>query len=141
MTKKETDKKPAVKKGRPGRKPKAKVEKQLIEEVTVENTTPVETVEETEQVTVKEIEVINGDPAVVSLVEENDNKEKVLRETTSLVPEKIYTEMQPEEYEASEPTKKKVENEPTKKKIENKPKQNIIKRVLGYFWNGQEMDY
>jgi hypothetical protein len=132
MTKKETNKKPAAKKGRPGRKPKAKVEKQLIEEVTVENTTPVETVEETEQVTVKEIEVINGDPAVVSPVEENDNKEKVLRETTSLVPEKIYTEIQPEEYEASEPTKK---------KIENKPKQNIIKRVLGYFWNGQEMDY
>ena len=141
MTKKETNKKPAAKKGRPGRKPKAKVEKPIIEDVTVEDTASIETVEDNEQVTVKEVEVINGDPAVIAPVEEKENKEEVLRETTSLVPEKIYTEMQPEEYEASEPTKNKTENKPAKKKIENKPKQNIIKRILGYFWNGQEMDY
>ena len=141
MTKKETNKNPAVKKGRPGRKPKAKVEKSVIEEVAVENAIPVETVEDTEQVTVKEVEVINGDPAVIAPVEEKENKEEVLRETTSLVPENIYTEMQPEEYEASEPTKNKTENKPAKNKTENKPKPNVIKRILGYFWNGQEMDY
>jgi hypothetical protein len=40
--------------------------------------------------------------------------------------------MQPEEYEAAEPVKKKVEN---------KPKPNVIRKIFGYFWNGQEMDY
>ena len=139
MTKKETNKKPVVKKGKPGRKPKAKVEKPIIEETVSEEAKAVENVEEPTQSESKEetiievaLDVVNGDPSVVVPVNENNGKEEVLRETTSLVPEKIYTEMQPEEYEASELSKK---------KNENKPKPNVIRKILGYFWNGQEMDY
>jgi hypothetical protein len=139
MTKKETNKKPAVKKGKPGRKPKAKVEKSVIEETVSEEAKAVNNVEEPTQSEPKEetiieveFDIANGDPSVVIPANKNNGKEEVLRETTSLVPEKIYTEMQPEEYEASELSKK---------KNENKPKPNIIKRIIGYFWNGQEMDY
>jgi hypothetical protein len=142
MAKKETSKKTAIKKGKPGREPKAKVEKTVIEEAISEKNEPVEEttievvfeeaapIEKEENEEHADVEVTNNDPVVAAPVEEK--KEEVLRETTSLVPEKIETEMQPEEYEAAEPAKKKPEN---------KPKENVIRKLLGYFWNGQEMDY
>jgi len=51
---------------------------------------------------------------------------------TSLVAEEIINESQPEEYDSAKPAKK---------KIENNHKPNKIRKILGYFWNGQEMDY
>lgn len=53
-------------------------------------------------------------------------------EFTSLVAEEIVNESQPEEYDAAKPAKK---------KIENNHKPSKVKRIFGYFWNGQEMDY
>jgi hypothetical protein len=132
MAKKET-----TKKGKPGRKPKAKIEKPVIEETVLEEPAPIEE-PEPEPIPVEEpiqpepavLDVVNGDPAVVAPAEEN--KEENPFEVSSLVAEEIVTEVQPEEYEAAEPVKKKVEN---------KPKPNVIRKILGYFWNGQEMDY
>jgi hypothetical protein len=49
-----------------------------------------------------------------------------------LVAEEIVNESQPEEYDSAKPAKK---------KIENNHKPNKIRKILGYFWNGQEMDY
>lgn len=93
------------------------------------------------------LEVINGDPSVLGEVEEDIKEEYIVNpqitvvetetkpenphEITSKVAEKIETEMQPEEYEAAKPAKP---------KNENKPKLSHVRRILGYFWNGMEMD-
>ena len=132
MAKKET-----TKKGKPGRKPRAKIEKPVIKETVFEEAAPIEEptpeptpVEEPTQPEPVVLDVVNGDPAVVAPVEEK--KEENPFEVSSLVAEEIVTEMRPEEYEAAESVKKKPENN---------QKPSVIRKILGYFWNGQEMDY
>jgi hypothetical protein len=79
------------------------------------------------------VQVINGDPAVLGPVGEPENDEKENPyEVTSLVAEEIVNESQPEEYDSAKPAKKKEENN-------HKPSK--IRKILGYFWNGQEFDY
>jgi hypothetical protein len=99
----------------------------------------------------KAIDVMNGDPAVITPAEEkveavennsfhsfgpkkpiaNKKKEENPHEITSIVPETIINEAQPEESDNVKPAKVK----------ENKPKINKVRRVINYFWNGQEMDF
>jgi hypothetical protein len=105
----------------------------------------------------KAIEVMNGDPTVVTQVENNqESKEKEMEDnsfhsfgpkkpimgnkknednphkTTSLVPEKNTEEVQLEEWDNVKPARQKVEN---------KPRSSSFKKIVDYFWNGQEMDF
>jgi hypothetical protein len=66
-------------------------------------------------IVVEETEVMNGDPAVLTPVENTDAP-------------------------VEEAVQEEVEIEQTAHK-ENKPKKGIINRIFGYIWNGQEMDY
>lgn len=118
-----------------------------------------EVVEEKQEVLeVPTVQVVNGDPAVLEpvgqseytstevepVVEEAKPVEKEIKpakkkdeeenphEFTSLVAEEIVNEPQPEEYDSAKPAKKKAENN-------HKPSK--IRKILGYFWNGQEFDY
>ena len=68
----------------------------------------------------EEVEVMNGDPAVVTPVEEPE----------PLVEESVTEEVIPTE-EVDEPAPKE----------QIKPKKSVFKRMFGYIWNGQEMDY
>lgn len=97
-----------------------------------------------------ELEIMNGDPAVVTPIENKEEmentsfhsfgpnkpimgkkKEENPHETTSIVPETIINEAQPEESDNVKPAKVKV----------NKPKINKVRKIINYIWNGQEMDY
>ena len=88
------------------------------------------------------VQVVNGDPAVLGPVGESESistdepnkrvEKENLHEYTSLVAEEIVTEMQPEEYEAAKPAKIKEVNN-------HKPSK--LRKIFGYFWNGQQMDY
>lgn len=118
-----------------------------------------EVVEEKQEVLeVPTVQVVNGDPAVLEPVEQSEytstevetvvedvkpvekeikpakkkDEEENPHEVTSLVAEEIVNEPQPEEYDSAKPAKK---------KIENNHKPNNIRKILGYFWNGQEFDY
>ena len=127
--------------------------------------------EKQEVLEVPTVQVVNGDPAVLEPVGQAEfisteepegpysidpvteelkpaeplrEKQKVIKpakkkdeeenphEFTSLVAEEIVNEPQPEEYDSAKPAKKKAENN-------HKP--NKIRKILGYFWNGQEFDY
>ena len=166
MAKKANTKKVATKKVKP-----AKTKKNLIEqnpepsqEVLVEIlSTGGETVEikepeyePTAEDVEKTIEVMNGDPSVVVPVENNqENKEEGMENNSfhsfgpkkpimgkkneenphkisSLVPEKSIEEAQVEEWDNAKPARKKVET---------KPRSNSFKRIVDYFWNGQEMNF
>ena len=136
MAKKTDNKIPTTKKVKP-----AKVKEEMI----AKTETPVE------------FEPINGDPAVVVPVENNqENKEESMEnnsfhsfgpkkpimdkkknednphKTTSLVPEKNTEEVQLEEWDNVKPARQKVEN---------KPRSSSFKKIVDYFWNGQEMDF
>ena len=115
MTKKETTK---------------KITKKVTKKVTTKaktNKKPEITQEELEQPvneTVEpEVEIMNGDPSVVTPVEE----EPV---TDDLTPGEPLEEIDNKEQE-----------EKKEPQVETKPKKNVIKRLFGYIWNGQEMDY
>ncbi len=114
----------------------------VVEEAKLEvQETPQEVEEQDTQQDVVEqepvIEEVKPEPVVEevkleSIVEEKkgSNEENEIN-ITSKVPETIVTEMQPEEYENAKYVKQRI----------NKPKRNTIKRIFGYFWNGQEIDY
>ena len=106
--------------------------------------------EKEEVLEVPTVQIVNGDPAVLEPVGKSEyistetvvveevkpavkkNEEDNPHGFTSLVAEEIVNESQPEEYDSAKPAKK---------KIENNHKPNKIRKILGYFWNGQEMDY
>ena len=119
MAKKETTKKKTT----PKKKAVAKKEELVV--IAQSELEAVPTVEDAE----KALEIMNGDPAVVAPVEEE-------------APVEVEEAAPVEEIKAEEP----AEEEPTpeaKKTVhhtENKPKRNIVSRVFGYLWNGQEMD-
>ena len=109
--------------------------------------------------TVTDVEVVNGDPAVVAPVTEEVVPEPVVEEAvieneivpeTEPVVEEAVPEPPVEEEVVEEPVKeeeKVVAKETVKKEQVKKPKKaknNISKRInkfFGYFWNGQEIDY
>ena len=111
MAKKETNKKTEKKSTK-----KKVVEEAPIEVQQFEEAAPVEVTEEAEpeNVEVTQVEVMNGDPTVVVPTEE--------------------VEIPVEEEEAAP-----IEEETPQEEI--KPKTNVFKRMFGYIWNGQEMDY
>ena len=118
MAKKETTKKKTTKKDVKKLEEQAPIEVQEFEEAAA-----LEVVEETkvepENIAPAEVEVMNGDPAVVTPVEEAE----------PLVEEQEKIEEESVEEETPEPQE------------EIKPKKNVFKRMFGYIWNGQEMDY
>ena len=132
MAKKETTKKKATTK-----KATKKLEEQApIEVQEFEEAAALEVVEETkvepEDMGPAEVEVINGDPAVVIPVEEPAAPMAVDE------PESEDEELP----DAAEP----VEVEPVKEETpapqeKIKPKNSVFRRMFGYIWNGQEMDY
>jgi hypothetical protein len=99
--------------------------KKAAKKIKAENKVNV-TVEELESPVVEEtveaepeVEVMNGDPAVVIPTEEVETFEG----------EPADEEPEAQEEEAPAPQEKIT------------PKKNVIKRMFGYIWNGQEMDY
>ena len=106
--------------------------------------------EKEEVLEVPTVQIVNGDPAVLEPVGKSEyistespvveevkpavkkREEDNPHEVTSLVAEEIINESQPEEYDSAKPAKK---------KIENNQKPSKIRKILGYFWNGQEFDY
>ena len=119
--------------------------KKVTKKATTKKTTKKEEVLE-----VPTVQVVNGDPAVLEPVGKSEyistespvveevkpavkkSEEDNPHEVTSLVAEEIINESQPEEYDSAKPAKK---------KIENNQKPSKIRKILGYFWNGQEFDY
>ena len=99
--------------------------KKAAKKIKAENKVNV-TVEELESPVVEEtveaepeVEMMNGDPAVVIPTEEVETFED----------EPAEAEPEAQEEEAPAPQEKIT------------PKKNVIKRMFGYIWNGQEMDY
>lgn len=136
MAKKEATKK-TTKKAAKKLEEQAPIEVQEFEEAAA-----LEVVEETkvepEDMGPAEVEVMNGDPAVVTPVEEPAPPMAVDE------PESEDEEL-PEDWgepDAAEP----VEVEPVKEEApapqeKIKPKNSVFRRMFGYIWNGQEMDY
>jgi hypothetical protein len=128
MAKKETTKKKATTK-----KATKKLEEQApIEVQEFEEAAALEVVEPQEEAAPAEVEVMNGDPAVVTPVEEPAAPMAVDE------PESEDEELP----DAAEP----VEVEPVKEEApapqeKIKPKNSVFRRMFGYIWNGQEMDY
>lgn len=127
MAKKETTKK-STKKSES--KPKVTVNEL---EAAVEQAAPIEEV--------TPLEVVNGDPAVVAPVEDaapvvNDVPYSENPVTGELTPAEPLREKQEEPLDA-EP----AQEESQKPEEEIKPKKNVFKKMFGYIWNGQEMDY
>ena len=133
MAKKEATKK-TTKKAAKKLEEQAPIEVQEFEEAAA-----LEVVEEPEDMGPAEIEVMNGDPAVVTPVEEPAPPMAVDE------PESDDEELPDDwgEPDAAEP----VEVEPVKEEApappqeQIKPKSSVFKRMFGYIWNGQEMDY
>lgn len=136
MTKKETTKKAATKK----KTAIKKKEEPVV--ITQSEPEPVPTVEDAE----KALDIMNGDPAVVVPVEEETPVEEEIpqdeqapeeEEAAPIEETAPVEEIKPEEPAEEEPI-------PNARKIvhhtENKPKKNIVSRIFGYLWNGQEMD-
>jgi hypothetical protein len=109
--------------------------KKAAKKIKAENKANV-TVEELESPVVEEtvqeepeVEVMNGDPAVVIPTEEVETFEDEPADEEPMVDEPV--EVEPEVQEEEAPA---VEEKIT-------PKKNVIKHMFGYIWNGQEMDY
>lgn len=120
MAKKETTKK-TTKKAAKKLEEQAPIEVQEFEEAAA-----LEVVEPQEEAAPAEVEVMNGDPAVVTPVEEPAAPMAV--DEPELEDEELPEAAEPEE-EAPAP------------KEQIKPKKSVFKRMFGYIWNGQEMDY
>ena len=126
MAKKEATKKPTKKAAK-------KLEEQApIEVQEFEEAAALEVGEEPEDMGPAEIEVMNGDPAVVTPVEEPAPPMAVDE------PESDDEEL-PEEWGESDAAEPEEEAPAPKEQI--KPKKSVFKRMFGYIWNGQEMDY
>jgi hypothetical protein len=123
MAKKETTKKAASKK----KAATKKKEEPVV--ITQSEPEPVPTVEDAEKALENAFDIMNGDPAVVSPVEEE-------------APVEVEEAAPVEEIKAEEPAEEEPipEAKKTVHHTENKPKRNIVSRVFGYLWNGQEMD-
>ena len=123
MAKKETTNKKTTKKSTK----KKIVEEAPIEVQEFEEAAALEVTEEVgpENVEVTEIEVMNGDPAVVVPTEEVEAQEEEAPAEEEAAPE------------VDEPAP--VEEAAPQKEI--KPKKNGFRRMFGFIWNGQEMDY
>lgn len=130
MAKKETTKNAGKKPST--RKKTAKKEEPIVNEQVFEEAAPAE---EVAPVSEEKLEVINGDPAVLvePVIDEPAVDESETAEESASIEE---NKPEPSVDEDPSPLAKKVVHH-----IENKPKRNIIRRVVDYLWNGQEMDY
>ena len=143
MAKKNTGKKVA----------KKPIVKKVEEEVKVEELEQAvdETVQaEPEDNATEEVEVMNGDPAVVIPAEEVETFEDEPAETFEDEPadEEPMVDDGPfmedpttGDLVPAEPLREKQEEEAPAPQEKITPKKNVIKRMFGYIWNGQEMDY
>ena len=104
------------------------VEETPIEVQEFEEAASLEVVEATAEE--PEVEVVNGDPAVIAPVEEPEPEAPAIEEPTTEEPV-IVNES---DIETVQPVEAKVEEK-------NNRKDNMFKRMFGYIWNGQEMDY
>ena len=140
MAKKETAKKAVPKK----KKVTAKEEEPVV--ITQSEPEPVPTVEDAEKALENALDIMNGDPAVVAPVEEEAPVEKEIPQDEQTPEEEEAAPIEEaapvDEIKSEEPAEE--EPVPNARKIvhhtENKPKKNIISRLFGYLWNGQEMD-
>lgn len=137
MTKKETVKNSDAKKRAPAKKkttPKKKAVVKKEEPVVVE-----EKEVKVEQATVEKLEVMNDDPSVVieAPVEEEKLETPVYKEEYVIKDEDANMPLNTDDVDDN------TQKEPKKpvQRKENKPKKNLISRVFGCLWNGQEMDY
>ena len=136
MAKKETAKKATPKK----KKVTAKEEEPVV--ITQSEPEQVPIVEDAE----KALDIMNGDPAVVAPVEEAAPVEEEIPQDEQASEEEEAAPIEEaapvEEIKSEEPAEE--EPVPNARKIvhhtENKPKRNVVSRVFGYLWNGQEMD-
>ena len=133
MAKKEATKK-TTKKAAKKLEEQAPIEVQEFEEAAA-----LEVVEETADMGPAEVEVMNGDPAVVTPVEEPappmavdepESEDEELPDDWGEPDAAEPVEVEPVKEEASAPPQEQI-----------RPKRNMFKRVFGYIWNGQEMDY
>ena len=130
--------------------------KKAAKKIKAENKVNV-TVEELESPVVEEtveeepeVEVMNGDPAVVIPAEEVETFEDEPAETFEdepadeepMVDDGPFTEDPVTgDLTPAEPLREKQEEEAPAPQEKITPKKNVIKRMFGYIWNGQEMDY
>lgn len=111
---------------------KETTKKNTTEKKATKKARTVKTVKPTEKNVVLEKNEEVLEVTAVQAINTEQTTEEPNNEITSLVPEEIVTETQPEEYESAKPAKKKEENNQRPSKI---------RKILGYFWNGQEFDY
>ena len=97
----------------------AEVRQEILDKIKFDDAV-LENLEKEDEKAIEGFETMNGDPAVVTPVEEPE----------PLVEEPVTEEVTPTE-EVYEPVPEE----------EIKPKKNVFKRMFGYIWNGQEMDY
>lgn len=122
--------------------------KKTAKKIKVENKAKV-TVEELESPVVEEtvqeepeVEVMNGDPAVVIPTEEVETFEDEPADEEPMVDDGSFMEdPTTEDLVPAEPLREKQEEEAPAVEEKITPKKNVIKRMFGYIWNGQEMDY
>ena len=122
--------------------------KKSAKKVKVENKAKV-TVEELESPVVEEtvqeepeVEVMNGDPAVVIPTEEVETFEDEPADEEPMVDDGPFMEDPTTgDLVSAEPLREKQEEEAPAPQEKITPKKNVIKRMFGYIWNGQEMDY
>ena len=122
--------------------------KKAAKKIKAENKVNV-TVEELESPVVEEtveeepeVEVMNGDPAVVIPTEEVETFEDEPADEEPMVDDGPFMEDPVTgDLTPAEPLREKQEEEAPAVEEKITPKKNVIKRMFGYIWNGQEMDY
>ena len=96
----------------------AEVRQEILDKIKFDDAV-LENLKKEDEKVIEGFETMNGDPAVVTPVEEAE----------PLVEEQEKIEEEPVEEETPAPQEK------------IKPKNSVFKRMFGYIWNGQEMDY
>jgi hypothetical protein len=96
----------------------AEVRQEILDKIKFDDAV-LENLEKEDEKAIEGFETMNGDPAVVTPVEE----------TEPLVEEQEKIEEESVEEETPAPQEK------------IKPKNSVFRRMFGYIWNGQEMDY
>lgn len=122
--------------------------KKAAKKIKAENKVNV-TVEELESPVVEEtveeepeVEVMNGDPAVVIPAEEVETFEDEPADEEPMVDDGPFMEDPVTgDLTPAEPLREKQEEETPAPQEKITPKKNVIKHMFGYIWNGQEMDY
>ena len=111
---------------------KAKVTVEELESPVIEETVEAE----------PEVEVMNGDPAVVIPAEEVETFEDEPADEEPMVDDGPFMkDPTTGDLVPAEPLREKQEEEAPAVEEKIIPKKSVIKHMFGYIWNGQEMDY